>query len=347
MSADGLTVAASAAAGYVRVYRFEQSNTTEWRQLGEDFTGLVFDSAFAPKPRFALAADGMTVAVGKNEGVSVVNYTEDEDTWRQLGDNFTQSSTAAFDLASDGRTLIIASSVDCGTTGYASAYQYNKATNEWLQLGQDVNGTSCFGRVVAASEDGSSFAVGGSGGYTQLFTYSPILGDWNETQRFQAISSSGADSFGRTISMSGNGSRIAISAPLYSTTQAGYVDMFQMDSGSGGWTRLGQTLFGGAYDDLGNGIALSSNGNVLAAGGNGCKSCGQTGFMNIYQFNDETGQWVGRASFRGIFFGFGSSVALSATGEYVIVGDPRVASNSGQVRIYRALQPATVISETP
>jgi hypothetical protein len=59
--------------------------------------------------------------------------------------------------------------------------------------------------------------------------------------------------------------------------------------------------------------------------------------MRVYQFNDETGHWLFRVNLEGAASGFGTSAVLSATGEYIIAGEPGVASTSGKVRIYRAL----------
>jgi len=81
------------------------------------------------------------------------------------------------------------------------------------------------------------------------------------------------DKFGRTVSLSGNGMKLAVGARIGSeSTYSGRIEIFLLDRVTSQWNRWGGEIEGQAeYDyfaSLGNSaeLALSSDGTVVAGG---------------------------------------------------------------------------------
>ena len=93
------------------------------------------------------------------------------DSWKQLGQDL--GGEAAGDsfgrsvaLSADGTVLAAGSEENDGngiSSGHVRVYSYNKSSNRWTRLGQDIDGEAKgdeFGRTVALSVDGFMLAAG-------------------------------------------------------------------------------------------------------------------------------------------------------------------------------------------
>ena len=145
---------------------------------------------------------------------------------------------------------------------------------------------------------------------------------------------------GRSVSLSSDGSRVAIGAHFNdgNGNNAGHVRIYEYSAGS--WTQLGVDIDGeAAFDQSGWSVSLSSDGSRVAIGarhndGNG----NDAGHARIYEYS--AGSWTqlgvdidGEAA--GDESGF--SVSLSSGGDTVAIGanyNAGAGGNAGHARIY-------------
>ena len=150
-----------------------------------------------------------------------------------------------------------------------------------------------------------------------------------------------SDRSGNSLSMSSDGSIVAIGAYLNdgNSSNSGHVRVYQNVNGT--WTKIGSDIDGEASgDQSGYSVSLSSNGTIVAIGapyndGNGSNS----GHVRVYQ--NVSGTWTkigsdidGEASSDES----GTSVSLSSDGTIVAIGAPNNSGNTtraGHVRVYQ------------
>eukprot|EP00978_Attheya_sp_CCMP212_P001256 scaffold2595_cov49-Attheya_sp.AAC.1 len=151
------------------------------------------------------------------------------------------------------------------------------------------------------------------------------------------------DLSGYSISMSCDGSILAISAMENDGNgdKAGHVRVYQHNSTA--WNQLGQDIDGeNAKDQSGIGLSISSDGFRMAVGArfNDGENVTNVGHVRVFDYSPETGNWTqfgldidGEAANDGS----GQSVSLSSDGERLAVGAPGNDENgdrSGHVRVY-------------
>jgi len=151
----------------------------------------------------------------------------------------------------------------------------NHTNAQWTQIGQDIDGEAGHdqsGYSVSLSSDGLVVAIGAwnndgngnSSGHVRI--YENQSGIW--TQIGSDIDGEAAeDQFGISVSLSSDGSIVAIGAPLNdgNGSEAGHVRIYENQSGI--WTQIGNDIDGEAAGDLsGYSISLSSDGTILAIG---------------------------------------------------------------------------------
>ena len=162
---------------------------------------------------------------------------------------------------------------------------------------------------------------------------------WSQTQLGSDIDGEAAgDRSGYSVSLSSNGTRVAIGAYL-NDGNAGHVRVYDWNGTA--WAKVGGDIDGEAADDYsGYSVSLSSDGKRVAIGaivndGNGNRS----GHVRVYDWNgtawakvggDIDGEAPGDRS--------GVSVSLSSDGKWVAIGAFTNAGNgngSGHVRVYK------------
>ena len=167
-----------------------------------------------------------------------------------------------------------------------------------IQIGQDIDGEAAgdqSGQSVSLSADGSRVAIGaylndGNGsdaGHVRIYEYSG--GSW--IQLGSDIDGEAAgDLSGWSVSLSPNGSRVAIGAPYNDLSNPGHVRIYEYSSGS--WIQLGSDIDGEASgDQSGRSVSLSADGSSIAIGapyndGNGADA----GHVRIYEYS--SGSWI-------------------------------------------------------
>ena len=175
------------------------------------------------------------------------------------------------------------------------------------------------GGSVALSANGARLAVGaalndGNGansGHARVFEYTGAA--W--TQIGADIDGEAADDrSGSSISLSANGARLAVGAPLNDGNGAdsGHARVFEYTGAA--WTQIGADIDGeAAYDYSGTSVALSENGGRLAVGAP--RNGGFAGHVRVFEFDGATWNQLG-TDIDGEAAGdqSGTSVALSADG---------------------------------
>lgn len=297
----------------------------------------------------ALASDGNTLAVGahrESSGASGVNGNQ--------ADNSVTASGAVY--------VFVRSGVSWSQQAYVKAS--NPGTDDY------------FGLSVALSADGNTLAVGAPGeassatgvngdqsdnsspgsGAVYVLTRSGVT--WAQ-QAYLKASNAGSwfDAFGQAVAISADGNTLAVGAPFEDSAATGIngnqSDESALQSGAVyAFTRSGVTWSQQAYvkasnteadDNFGSSVALSGNGNALAAGSRG-EDSSATGINGtqadnsairsgaVYTFARTGTAWAQsayvKASNTGVDDYFGYALALSADGNTLAVGAIDEASNA-------------------
>ena len=246
-------VALNADCGRVQVYEYSSGT---WTQIGSDIDGGLFDNLGR---HLSISNDGSILAIGSDgssSAGSVSVYEYSSGSWTQLGVDITgeSSSDQAFvtSISGDGSIVAIGGYGNDGVgsnAGHVRVYKYLSGSNQWTQLGSDIDGThmSRSGYSVALSDDGSIVAIGAyigmsdsntDTGYVKVYEY--ISGSW--TQAGDAIDGTTAgDHFGTSVAISADGETVAVGARLAhagNVSDSGHVKVYGNSSSGGGSTNV-------------------------------------------------------------------------------------------------------------
>ncbi len=245
-----------------------------------------------------------------------------------------------------------------------AAYVFTRSGGVWSQQA-DLKASNAsqgyhFGIGVSLSADGNTLAVGAFGesapsgqvgsGAAYVFVRSGTA--WSQQGNLKASNADSAkDSFGVSVSLSADGTTLAVGArwedsstrgigtnPNNSANKCGAAYVFAR-SGTV-WTQQEyiKASNADAADEFGQSVALSADGNTLAVGayGEGSKATGIGGDQNdnswsfagaVYEFTRTGSAWSQqayiKASNTGAVDAFGGRVALSADGVTLAVGAHR------------------------
>jgi hypothetical protein len=268
--------------------------------------------------------------------------------WNQLWSVNGNTSSAfgkSVDINLNGNVIIVGGDHTNNFVGQVKVYE--EISGILYQKGQILDGDAVddrFGCSVSISSNGEIIAVGAWGnssngsqsGHVRVFEF--ISGVWIQIgQDIEGESS--FDFSGRSISLSDNGSVLAIGARNNdgSGIDAGHVRIFENVSGN--WIQIGQDIDGeSAGDSFGHSVSLNSSGNIIAIGGDNNNDNGtKSGHVRIYEYN---GSWVQIGQDidgENAFDRSGCSVSINGTGNIVAIGadnNDGNGGNSGHVRIY-------------
>ena len=278
---------------------------------------------------------------------------------------------ASVSLSNDGATVAIGSSFKDGAGGKSGHVNvYSWSGTKWSLKGVRIDGTATgnrAGKSVALAGTGNTLAVGAFKyknpadvrvGQVRVLDWSS--GAWQ--QSFNVEGDGAEHQFGYSVSMSSDGSVLAVGATQggphgQSSVGSGYVRMFIRAPGVG-WTQTNPnqllpnavTGIAGAWgvmavptpgDAFGSAVAVSGDGQWLAVGA----PQGQTfpGYVSIYSFNNAENSWQYHTALYGDGTGdkFGFSVSLSTDGSVLAVGAPGAASGQGKVRTFKSTPTST------
>ncbi len=350
------------ASGHIRVYELNGSN--QWMQLGQDVDGEVAGDQMGRSVslngmgnRFATGAQSND-GNGNSSGHTQVYELNNGNQWVQIGQDIDgeaagDSSGFSVSLNSVGDRVVIGAygnDANGTSSGHARIYELD-ANNQWIQLGQDLDGDAAydnFGGAVDINQIGDRVIVsswqndanGNNAGLVRVFE----LNNGNQWVQLgqDLLGENANDSFGRSIAIDALGNRIVVGA-LGSDdggTDRGQVYIYELN-GSNQWVQLGQGIIGEAVgDQSGFSTSINAAGDRVATSsfynnGNGS----QRGHVRAYKLNGSN-QWEqlgedinGEADQDQSGF----AISFNASGDYVAIGATANDGNgtsSGHVRVF-------------
>ena len=233
MSADGSIVAIGSPLangngtmqGACHTYKYNSSADT-WEEIGVIDGGV--DMAFSAGS-LSMSSDGTRLAIGApfdNAGgiqrgtTRIYDYQESDGGWIKLGDSIPgedgDGSGWSVSLAADGSKLAVGSP----SQDRVRVYSYNEVEEEWQIVGADIVGKAKgdeFGGAVSTSSDGMRLAVGAKSsrigrGQVRVFQYDEASQTWLQVAT-DIHGSLLLDALGWSVSMSADGTRMAIGKP--------------------------------------------------------------------------------------------------------------------------------------
>lgn len=252
-------------------------------------------------------------------------------------------------LSSDGSIMAVGARNNDGNgsnSGHVRVYQ--NVSGVWTQIGSDINGEAIddvSGESVSLSSDGSIVAIGAprndgngtSSGHVRV--YRNVSGVW--TQIGSDINGEAAsDESGKSVSLSSDGSIVAIGASYNSGNGygSGHVRVYQNVSGV--WTQIGSDIDGDInLERSGLSVSLSSDGTIVAIASPYSDVNGEdSGHVRIFQ--NVSGVWtqIGSNIIGEAGIVLGSHISLSSDGSIVAMGAPfsdENGNNTGHVRVYK------------
>lgn len=246
--------------------------------------------------------------------------------------------------------LVVGAPGGIGVTGSVSVYQYNAGAEWWSPKGSKIIGGStaddddddAFGTSASISGDGTTLVVGapyskGSNGETKagrvkVYKFNATSSVWVQVGN-TIFGTAQGDQLGYSVSISNNGSIVAVGAPSPGAAIPGYSEVYEYDSVLAQWRIIGDRITGSEDgDETGTSVSLSANGERLAVGAPYITD-GQAGYVRVHEYNSTDWVQVGR-DLVDISGGAAESVSLSADGRTVAIGARTANNGLGRVRVY-------------
>ena len=238
-----------------------------------------------------ISGDGTRMAVtahgedsGGSEAGAVYVFSRDGNNWTQE-QKLLASDAASGDLfgyggismSEDGSRLIVGAPYEDanGWTLAGSAYVFSRSGTTWTQEQKLTPPTSTawdfFGYSVAMSEDGSRVIVGLPGDSSTVningdaYVFSRSGTTWTQEQKLSASDGATDDEFGWSVSITGDGTRVAVGA-RGSTTNTGSAYVFSRSGTT--WTQEQKLTASNAStgDEFGYDVSISKDGTRVAVG---------------------------------------------------------------------------------
>lgn len=354
MSSDGTIIAIGAptylvAKGKVSIYKFDSVN---WVQIGGDFNGVSGQDLLGRS--ISLSSDGKTIAIFYRETKKVFLFKYETDLWTQVGQGINieidSNLIEKISLNEDGTIIALGSiinNINGKNTGQTQVFKFNNDHNNWLQLGESINGDKegdDFGNSLSLSSDGSVLAIGAKSNSIKgelsknVIVVKKELDNW--VQVGENISDGGliSDLTGQKLSVNSTGNIIAIGVENSDENgqNSGQVRIYENKNGT--WSQIGNSIDGDLpHKYFGSSVSLNSIGNIIAIGtkyGN----LDSTDQVRVYE--NKNGVWtqLGESINGDISDLFGSSVSLNSVGNIVAIGAPFKSGSLfgiGQAKIYK------------
>jgi len=188
--------------------------------------------------------------------------------WTQQGEDIDgeaddDQSGRSVSLSSDGTTFAIGAPYNDGNganSGHVRIYGWNSVTSAWEQQGADIGGEAAgdYSGIISLSSDGTTVAIGayandGNGsnsGHVRIYAWNSAMSAW-EQQGADIDGEAASDQSGRSVSLSSDGTTIAIGAPYNDAngTNSGHVRIYAWNSVTSAWEQQGADIDGEAEDD--------------------------------------------------------------------------------------------------
>lgn len=336
----------------MRVYDLNISNN--WALQGNGYGIFTSQSPQRAGHSISMNASGTVAAMGAPLGNKVWVFDVDPDggTGHLSGNPLVVPGTYAggsVDIDDDGNTLVVGAYKSNSERGQVFVYDFDGAS--WVQRGQTLSGVNNydqFGFDVSMSNDGNTIAVGSKGWDSNPNNTTYEIGettvyDWNGSNWVQrGTSIQGVNFFdqcGFSVSLSGNGNRMAVGYKGNNTafSAAGLVRIFDWDGSA--WVQNGDPIYGDGINVYsGHSVAMSDNGAILAIGaiqGTGPinQFTNQEGQVRIYEGNclvsttaviqnNDTLTAVANASYQWLDCNNGNQPIINAVGQIFVPQNP-------------------------
>lgn len=372
MDADGSTMAVGSSAnsqlgtffGYAKVFDW---NGSQWIQRGQTINGsAIFEGTGGSVD---LTADGNTLVVSSPYGFNSLNWKVglvrvfdwNGTQWIQRGltlegegnlSPLLRNDAFGYDVSitPDGKYLAIGAPSNTKQAGvlqiqgHVRVFQWDGQS--WIQIGQDIDGTvglEEFGRCLDLSADGTTLVVGSRSyrtisnsnyiGSVQTFT-------WNGTQWTEfgtrITGQASADRFGSSVSLSNDGSTLAIGAQEVNGAESAVL-VFRKDTSS--WVSKGLPILG-LLNDLSSGMcSLNPDGSIIGVGFQWTNTI--SGVAKVFQWNGNNWTQMGAnivPTGNSTFPSFGSEICISNNGSRILIGssgDDTPDENAGKVYMFQ------------
>lgn len=261
----------------------------------------------------------------------IIQYTN-------LGDSVSASA--------DGSIIAIGAPGNADGTG-GSVRVYANQSDSWNQIGNDIKGEAMsdyFAQSVSLSNNGNIVAIGatqsdingGNSGPGYVRFFENQSGNWVQIGN-TIYGRADGDAFGYSVSLSGDGSVVAIGAPTNDENElsSGKVRIFENQSDI--WTQIGDDLNGAIEENnyFGVSVSLSDDGSVVAIGAPSYRY----GYGSVSIYKNQSGVWTNIGYIEDEVSGdfSGRPVSLSGDGNTIAIGalgNDDFIDESGQVRVY-------------
>jgi hypothetical protein len=270
--------------GSVRVYDYD-ADMNMWESPYGRIVGPVGGGLFGHS--VAISGDASTLAAGAPSAdavgmAQVWRISNETGLWEQLGqdlygdvpDSHFGESTA---MSSDGQVLVVGGcgANPVGFSGSVHAYRFDNSTNAWAPLGPAMFGNATverWGWDVTVSGDGHVMAASANvfstrnPGLVHVYRYNADAEAWEP--HGDALVGELNKRFGYTVSLSHDGTSIAVGIPGVKGVDTGSVQVYSFDAYTHTWspTIAPEAAHGGSpTEGLGEAVALSSDGSFVAA----------------------------------------------------------------------------------
>ena len=270
--------------------------------------------------------------------------------WTQLANDVdglavNDQSGFSIDLNADGNILVVGAPFNDNNGNVSGSVRiFENQSENWVQIGNDINGNAALdksGFSVSLSDDGSIVAVGApdktANGFEsgQVRVFENLAGIWTQIGD-EIIGEAISDHSGFSVSLSGDGTTVAIGAPDNEGPSGGNFGHARVyENIAGTWEQIGDDIDGEAQEDnSGFSVALSNDGSIVAIGApfnDGTDS--SAGQVRVYQNESGTWEQIGDdIDGEAMNDRFGTSVELSSDGTIVAIG-ARDNNSIGHVRV--------------
>ncbi len=319
-------------------------------QQGNKLVGTGNIGAAKQGTAVSISADGNTAIVGGSTDNSIQGaawiFTRSGSTWTQQGNKLVGTGNVggaqqgvSVSISADGNTAIVGGSAD--NTNQGAAWIFTRSGSTWTQQGSKLVGTGNIGAAqqgvsVSLSADGNTAIVGGSADNTNLgaaWIFTRSGGVWTQQgNKLVGTGNVGAAQRGVSVSISADGNTAIVGGSADNTNQ-GAAWIFTRSGST--WTQQGSKLVGtgniGAAQQ-GVSVSLSADGNTALVGGSADNT--NQGAAWIFTRSGSTWTQQGSKLSTGLVENFGSSLSISADGNYAVIGSPSSGGNTGVFRVY-------------
>ena len=245
-------------------------------------------------------------------------------------------SDIQYDVSSDESNITNA--------GVVVLFQYNRRTNTWERLGQQIEGSSTdeyWGRKVSISGDGYTVAIGSRNfnmdqGKVQIYNYDTKEQEWQEVSDLSIVGSAEYEGVAREIELSANGKILAVTSNFISPNSSGtnntIVQVFEYSENDLQLNQLGNDIVSDLFfeSDFGYQVRTSDDGMRIAVSEAkyspviSSDEVLSAGRVRVFDYIQGVQDWVHRDDINGTrtcdFVGAGFD--LSPDGSRLIVGFP-------------------------